>query len=166
MSILRRVRLLVIPTTMLAALIAVQVALAHEPDHTVTGGGTFISSGFPRRFGVSARDSWNTDSGEFQMGGVTSLGQTFAFHADVTCVNVVGSVAYLGGTARSGSGSDGADATGKILRARLDEGSPDRATVSLRPVGTDIPSNCFASELTNAGAVVKGQIEIRVVPVP
>ena len=168
MNKLHRMHLLVIPAGIVAAWIAFQVAFAQVPTHTVTGGGTFISSGFPRFFGVDATDSGTSDFGKFQMSGKTPSSQTFGFNADVTCVKVVGSTAYLGGTARTGTGSDGADANAKVLRARLDDGSADKARVSLLSVGTVIPIDCFERALTTLGpgSIVNGEIMIRAVPVP
>lgn len=167
MSILKRVCLLVIPAAIVAALNTAQVALAQEPAYIVTGGGTFLGAGgVPRFFGVAAADSGTSDFGEVQMSGRTAADETFAFHADVTCVNVVGNVAYVGGTVRAGTGFGAEDATGKVLRARFDEGFPDRAKGQLLAVGTPIPVDCFATELTTPGPAVKGQIKIHVVPAP
>lgn len=155
---------LLVPLVAIVMALALHIALAEVPVSLVTGGGTFLSGGVlgaARFLGVNAS---TPGSGEFQMSGRTPAGLTFALHAEVACVNVAGSVAYLGGTVLTGTGSDGLDATGKVLRARLDDGSPDHANVSFLAVGTPIPADCFVSVLTTSGAALNGNIVIKTVP--
>ena len=146
---------------MLLAMSATAVMAAKPaPTEVVSGGATLVDDfNFPNRsINVSMFANEATQSGHLTLQAIEDGANLhFGFVADLTCVNIVlddvdlgTNVAAVVGTITSGTGPDFADATGRIIRRAVVDGSPDRSTGGF-VVGA-VDADCFLQEFKNRGA--------------
>ena len=128
-------------------------AVMAKPDtkSIVAGGATFDDPNFPQSISVSMYANERTQSGNLTHRGI--IDQTlfsYGFTAEITCVvsgpgGTGNDVVLVAGTVTSGTDRDGNDATGKIIRRLVRDGSLDRVAGGFPADLSDL-GNCFEND--------------------